>query len=823
MRYKSYWDKLLFDYKLIHSKGVKEIYSDVPYFMQDKKYEEFKYSASIINRIALRVQRGINTEFNDFKKYMIEFKYMNEILALKRELVPVFWTRFDGFIGAESVFYAELNYDKPCAQRECMIAEEMLQGENNINRDFTLNFKNGFYNIKEKYYGDKPVSIAILVDPAHYEESHLALLFQEKLAREDLKFVLAGVDNFIVQGDEVSVFGEKVDIILRLFPTEFLYEITDFKDILRLFDEEKLLILNDPRVIISQCKNLYSYLWKLVQSNDIRLSDSEIDVIKKVIPYTELLTVENLELAIINKDKFVIKPVYGRYSEDVFIGVMHSDNEWIESLEYIKLNMKETSFLLQDFKIQREEISYYFNGKYRIPAKGFGNFGIYLCNDEMIGACVRWNPTYLTSEGETWFTPIGVGNNSIEVIQTDLKLESILDKLVIDGQFSGFNTGNNQYISMNIGTVSLEDYNELKCATERLTKIFVKTRDYIIANIDIFKEILSIQGLEEAIKREKTKEFTFIGRLDWIIDVYGNWKLLEINAETPAGVCEATYVEEIIEEAYEKQLQEKSADVFNKTQSYYDNTFRINSKLKDKIIKQGKKIIKDYKIQKPTIGFVSLTYYEDWVTTNALMRMFIEDESCKEYTCIYGNINDLVVEDDDVYLYDKKLDVIFRYYPLDWLLEEDIQDGIKLLDVINNKVVSLNPASTIIPQSKGFFAIIYELIKHGFYTQNQIDDIKKYIPFTTFDYDELKTDEFIIKPLLGREGQSVQPSYLLNEIPDEDIIFQERIFQKDNNDGGGFTVFGVYITGEDFAGIYTRIGEEITTKYCKFQIMRGRL
>ncbi|GKX67831.1 glutathionylspermidine synthase family protein [Inconstantimicrobium mannanitabidum] len=842
MRYESYWDKLLFDYKLIHSKSVKEIYSDIPYFMNKNVYKQFKYTAGIINNVALKIKQGISLEYKDYREYLGNFQYLDDILLLKRENIPVFWARYDGFIGQDSVFYAELNYDKPCAQRECMVAEEMLQGYKNINEDFTLKFKQGFYGIKEKYYADKPVNIAILVDPAHYEEAHLALLFQEKLKRQDLNFILAGADNFIVEKDEVRVFEKKIDIILRLFPTEFLYEISDFKEILRLFDEEKLLILNDPRDIIMQCKNLYSYLWKLIKNDDTRLSTLEKEIISKVLPYTEPLTDENINFAMLDKDRYVIKPVYGRYSEDVFIGVMHTEDEWIQSLEYIKSKMQEKNFLLQHFKEQEEDISYYYNGSYRIPAKCFGNFGIYLCNNEVIGACVRWNSTYLTSEGETWFTPIGIEDDSVECIKTGLELQSFLDKLVFEAQFTGFNIDEKEYLSLDIGTISEQAFSELKQATVALNKIFIKTRDYVIENLNIFKEILSIEGLEDTIKREKTKEFTFIGRLDWIMDSYGRWKLLEINSETPAGICEATYVEQILEEQYKEKLcnEESIGNMFDKDSNVsntinvgedninypkvtFNKTSRINDMLVKNIVKQGKKIINDYNIKNPIIGFVSLTYYEDWVTTNAIMRMFKEDDTCRDNSYIYGNINDLVVEDDGVYLYGTKLDFIFRYYPLDWLLDEEDENLKRLLNAINDKVITLNPASTIISQSKAFFVIIYELIKHGFYSEDEMKNIERYIPFTTFDYDELNTNEFVIKPLLGREGQAVQPSYLLRSIPDEDIIFQERIFQKNTGKEGGFMVFGVFITGEEFSGIYTRIGDEVTTKYCKFQVMRSRL
>lgn len=803
--YRDYWDKLLFHYKLIHSKSFKNVYSDIPYFMKPKIYEEFIETAKHINNIALRVQNGINSEFSDFKKYIPKFNYMEEIISLTREPIPVFWSRFDGFIRAENkdkrIFYSELNYDKPCAERECMVAEETLK-HNNVNNGFYNKIIGNFYDIKDKYYGSKNINVAFLVDPAHYEEAHLALLFQEQLYRDDIKIIITGAENIYVDNDETFCFDNKIDIILRLYPTEYLYEIKDIRKLLTLFNDNKILILNDPRVIISQCKSLYSYLWKLVDNKDTRLNEKEREVIIKTLPYTEELTNFNIEKAIKYKNDFVIKPIYGRYSEDVFIGSLHSEIEWEQSIEYIKNEMSIKPFILQEFCKQKRELSYYYDGNFRRSTKGYGNYGVFLSNDEVIGMCVRWNPDYLTVDDYTWFTPIGVKEEVFKEKDTDLYIEDIEIKIVIDGEFTGIYSHDKPYIKTSLAILEEEKFDELKYASEKLLKIFKKTRNHLLDNINLYEDILSINGLGQLMKKELSSELSFIGRMDWILDIHDNWKVLEINGETPAGICEAVYVEEII-------LKECDID---------EGFERINKDLKRKIISQGKRLVESYDVDNPTIAFVALTYYEDWVNTNALYRIF--KETC-EYSCIYGNIEDLVIEDDKVYLYGTKVDIIFRYYPLDWFIKEDHSNLKDLIKLVNDKVFFLNPINTIIMQSKSFFPIIYALIERDFYTIEERGLIKKYIPFTTFDFNELKSNEFLIKPILGREGKKITLSHDLEKIPDEDIIFQERVFQKGNEDGE-FVVIGTYFTGDEFAGVYTRIGGEVTSKDCTFiTLMKG--
>ena len=240
---------------------------------------------------------------------------------------------------AAGVFYSELNYDKPCAQREIMVMESLVNSEENINKGFLERLKKNLYSICEEYFpGKERFTIALLCSSSRVEETHLMMLFKELFENTRFKFIICNNTNFEQVDNSIYSFKEKIDVIVRLYPTEFLGEVSCFPEILKLFEEGKLLLLNDPRVIIGQCKNLYSYLWKLIQEGDSRLSEAEVDVIKQSLPYTELLNMNNIQRAIENKDKWVIKPVYGRYSIDVFIGKLYSKEEWTECIELYNRN-----------------------------------------------------------------------------------------------------------------------------------------------------------------------------------------------------------------------------------------------------------------------------------------------------------------------------------------------------------------------------------------------------------------------------------------------------------------------------------------------------
>lgn len=815
--YKHLGDKMLFDYYMVHSTRTKDIFCTEPFYIESKYINKFNETAMDINSLVVRIIKNINGEFSDFKAYLPDFPLKDEIIKLKNPLAPIFWTRYDGFIrdDGSGVFYSELNYDKPCAEREILYGEDAFKHKNNINNGFRERLISNFYGICKEYFPNKKVTTAFLTDPCHYEETHLSMLLTELLSDDNHQFVMAGPTNLTVKNDSVYAFGRKVDVILKLFPTEFDYEINHFVDILKLFEEGKVLLLNDPRVIIGQCKNLYTYLWKLVNDKDKRLNIREVQVIRETLPYTTALNDENIKLAVENKDKYVIKPVYGRYSMDVFIGSIHTDEEWAESINYVKEKMKEKEFILQEFcKINSETVPYY-DGTFTIPMEAFVNLGIFISRDKYIGTCTRWNESLLTSDETTWVTPIVEKEKNMFMEESDLDFRDITREAVIDCGFCGNYVKEYRYLNINPLVLSKNKLDELKKVVNSLAEIFKKTQKLILENIDLYADILGIEPVKGLLKEKYTDEFSFIARMDLILDVEENWKVLEINAETPAGLCESTKIDNLLWE----KLKGKGYK-------------RINSGLENQILNEAGKIIKDYSSHKEikTLAVVGSTYYEDWYTFNIIYE--IVKDMDPDIKVIIGSIYDMEVKDDDVYLYNNKVDCMFRYYPLDWFDYEETEYMKKIKELLNNSIFSLNPVTTIVSQSKAFFAAIYELLKQGFYTEEERKIIRKHIPFTTFDLSEMPTPNFAVKPLLMREGEGVEFSWKLKQLPEDDCVFQELVYAQtikaavDSNSGSWkenlYPVVGAYITGTEFAGVYTRLGSQITNIICMYAPMYYR-
>lgn len=804
-------EKALFDYYMVSSPREAEVYSIFPYYLSKESFEDMVNSSAILDELINRLLKKMLKDKSSIVIPLDDFELKDEIFGLNIDLPPFFWARYDAFECADGgIFFCEFNYDKPCAQREIAMSD-MMKPRNNPNSEFQSKFEEGFKKAWRDYSGgDASPVVAILVDPGHYEELHLAYLYIDLLKSLNYKYIIVGGKNLYVQNDVVMAFEQKVDIILRQFPTEFSSEINHYKDILKLYNQGKILILNDPRSIIVQSKSVFATLWQMVIDDDVFLSDIEKKVIREKLPYTRIFDTSMLEELRDQKDKFVLKAAFGRFSEEVYIGKMHSDSEWEETIEYVRASEK--LHIVQDFYQIKKQRVLKFNGECYEEVDAFGNFGIYMVNGDFSGVSLRFSGDYLTLDESVWISSVGVKDRDLKISRylnenKDLKWDYINNTAAFKYGYTGGYTGWYKSFSLDQLVLEKEVYQELVAATRSITDIFKKSRDYVIKNIDIIGPVLGISDkLIELIKHNATDKLTFIGRLDWVMDSVGNLKLLEFNSETPAGLMESIVLSPVIKE----QLNIAAKDP--------------NQNMQQLIQKCFKDIINDYQKTKHinNVGFLSTTFGEDWYNTTIVL----EQLKHLPFNFQLGEIAGIDARQGKIKLYGKDLDAVYRYYPLDWFDSDQYFEGV--VDAMREETLSINPTSTIISQSKAFFALIYELRNNDFFDESESNIIDKYLPKTYLSPKKALNGIFCAKSYFEREGKSVAFSFkqpfLSKDI--KDYVFQEWVdIQSVSLDVNTtvnssreivYPVIGTYVIGEQFGGIYTRVGNSITNKWAVF-------
>lgn len=804
-------EDLLFNYYMISSIREDEIYSPFPFYLDRKTFNSMVNATEVLDGVVKKIIDRMIANPNDRLFEMGIFPVLQEVINLKNPLQPFFWARYDAFQREDGgIFFSEFNYDKPCAQREIVISD-MLNPLNNPNDAFNQKFIEGF-EILWKDYGnrkEKP-TIGILVDPTHYEELHLAYLYIDLLKSLGFDFIIAGGKNFKVEEDKVYAFDTQVDVIIRQYPTEHLHEVIDFKSILRLYEEGKILLINDPRSVLGQVKSLFMYLWQLVESEDTLLTQEEIKVIKETIPYTTIFHSDLVNELTLNKDKYVIKAIYGRYSEEVYIGKMHDAKGWADTIQYVLESSK--THIVQEFCSIKKEIVPKFGKKAFKDYEGFCNFGVYLTNGVFSGICARWSLDYLTSDDTVWFTPVGIREDSLELV--DLCKENreeiwqkIADETSFKSGYVGAYTGVLESFSLQSLVLDEKRFTEIKYATEVMVNIFKKTVRHIQNNIESYGPKLGIsKTLYNIVTQNFTDVMTLVGRMDWVIDTKGNLKLLEFNSETPAGMMEAIELNNIIKDTLKINMK--------------DPNVNFCSKISECFVK----IISDYqKIgEVKNIGIVASVLEEDWYNTN----LIYEKIKHLPYKFIVGEGTGLEAKEGKLWLYGTSMDVIFRYYPLYWFDNDPYYEGV--IKAMDKGTLSINPPSTYISQNKGFFSVIWDLMVQEFYDDEEKMNIDLYIPKTTLNPGELGTNDYCTKPFYGWEGQEISFSYTVPSLSKEreDLVYQERVdiqsisinthTTMDSSKELAYPVLGAYVVGNEFAGLYSRVGGKITDKWAVF-------
>jgi len=506
-----------------------------------------------------------------------------------------------------------------------------------------------------------------------------------------------------------------------------------------------------------------------------------------------------------NKNKYVIKAVYGRYSEQVYIGTMLSNEDW----HFIINDVCESEDLhiIQEFcPIKKEEVLR-FNGEVFENKTAFGNFGIYLSNNKYCGSCIRWSPNYLSDDEHVWVSPVGVSNRNIHIYKfvADHNYDNIFRKIndiaAFEYGFTGGYTGFQQSFSLDALVLEEDTFNEIKDATNQLADLFYKTTKHVQQNSAILCPVLGIaEELIPLVSKQLQNTLSFLGRFDFVFDNVGRLKLLEFNSETPAGIIESIGLNSLIKDTVKityrnpnENMAQQLKNQLNQIIGIYKNKSTINN-----------------------IGFASLAYPEDFYNTKFLFDILhISDENF-----VFGEISGLHIKNNKLNLYEQPLDAIYRYYPLDWFFTDESYKGFG--DILKENTQCINEPSTFISQSKAFFALVWELYKDGFYNKEENELILKYIPYTSLDPNDFYNEDYCAKPYFEREGKGVTLS--INEV-DRDFIKDEMVFQEriaiqtvslnihttmSVTQDVVYPVIGAYVIGNEFGGIYTRAGGSVT-------------
>jgi glutathionylspermidine synthase len=345
-------------------------------------------------------------------------------------------------------------------------------------------------------------------------------------------------------------------------------------------------------------------------------------------------------------------------------------------------------------------------------------------------------------------------------------------------------------------TIARRDWDEIAQLTDRFGALIERTIDLCLSD----SALLDWYGFSPRLRRMvatdvRYREPVALARYD-VFRTPDGWRLSEFNTDVPGGVHEAHGLNELV-------VGDPEA-------------FTVVERLTDIVCRDS---------ARPTVGIIYASGYGDDLEQCQYLR---QCWNRRGVPALLGNPENLVFDGARLRLFGHPLDVVYRYFPAEWLEELD-----RLPALLNARRVCriLNGFGQLVAQSKKVMAFWYEHL--DLFTPRERELIETHVPRTTLFRPERLEDvvrdreRLVVKRGFGRVGEQVlmgtahSPEEWREALewpisePGEWIV-QDRFEVVPQQ--GLYPCFGAYAVGGRFAGLYTRAAREPFITYDAFTV-----
>jgi len=291
-------------------------------------------------------------------------------------------------------------------------------------------------------------------------------------------------------------------------------------------------------------------------------------------------------------------------------------------------------------------------------------------------------------------------------------------------------TDGSKYVSDELVEVTQEEAEAYYEAANTIYDMYVQAAEYVIDN-DLFFDLGIPFNLIETIKKswENDVHWHIYSRFDLAGGIDGqDIKLIEFNADTPTALFETALLQWAIlksnnmdEERQFNNVYEAISENFKRLITLFDDTDKFEE------LYNGWKIL-----------FSSVEGNDEEEATTKLLQQMATDAG---FVTKFEFLQNVRFDEDGIYDTDDiNYEYWFKLYPWEDIAIDEPELATTLTNIIQNqKAIILNPAYTLLFQSKGMLAILYELFPDS-----------PYLLKTSFE--PLKGIKQVEKPVFGREG-----------------------------------------------------------------------
>ncbi|ELM6779412.1 glutathionylspermidine synthase family protein [Campylobacter upsaliensis] len=307
------------------------------------------------------------------------------------------------------------------------------------------------------------------------------------------------------------------------------------------------------------------------------------------------------------------------------------------------------------------------------------------------------------------------------------------------------------YLDHQFICVSKNEANAYYEAANELYDMFIAAAQNVIDN-DRFDELGIPFNLIDAIKMswENEVHWHLYGRFDFAGGLDGKpIKLIEFNADTPTSLFEST----ILQWAMLKQNNLDEHLQFNSIyESLMDNFKRLITL--DESVEEFEEHYRGWKIL-----FSSVAGNKEEELTTKLLAHIAKDAG---FECDFAYVDEVEFGEEGIFKNGVNYEYWFKLIPWEEIAIEEGELAMFLTQIMRNqKAIILNPAYTLLFQSKGILKILWELYpNHPLLLESSCEP--------------LQGKDFVKKPMFGREGANIS-------IVKDDVKLQENIGPYGNN------------------------------------------
>ncbi len=355
------------------------------------------------------------------------------------------------------------------------------------------------------------------------------------------------------------------------------------------------------------------------------------------------------------------------------------------------------------------------------------------------------------------------------------------------------------YVADELVVLSQEEAENFYEAGNELYEMYVKAAEYVIEH-RLYHEIGIPFNLVEIIELswENDVHWHLYSRFDLAGGVDGYpIKLLEFNADTPTALFETA----ILQWAMLKFNHLDEAKQFNVVYEAIVKNFKRLVTLFD----EPEKFEEWYEGWK--ILFSSVQGSQEDENTTRLLEVMAKDAGFRTAFCY---VDEVGFGEEGIFCGDEPFEFWFKLIPWESIAIEEPELALLLTSIVKNqKAIILNPAYTLLFQSKGILKILWDLFEgHPLLLETS--------------FEPLEGKAYVKKPLFGREGENIE-IYDANgnliakrdgEYGNFPVIYQEYVELPRDSQGRSYQA-GLFFAYES-CGLGFRRGEKIIDNMSKF-------